>query len=265
MSTAEGSPARPGVLERIVARTRTDLLARAAAVPKDALVARAQPADRDFAAALTAPGLSLIAEIKHRSPSRGLIREAFDPAAIARIYDNAASAISVLTDHPHFGGRHEYLSVARANAARPLLAKDFFVDDYQIYEARVHGADALLLMASVLPAREIERGIGVARSLGMEPLVEVHSASELDAVLGDTSARIVGVNSRDLRTLAIDDSIVYELAPRVRAAGKIVVAESGIADRTQVDRLRDVADAVLVGTTIMQAPDIAARIRELGW
>lgn len=249
------------VLDGIVARTRADVAVRKTTCTFDDL----SQSDRDFHGALRSDGLSLIAEIKHRSPSRGVIREDFDPAAIARAYDRGASAISVLTDAPHFGGQHAFVGLARAACTRPLLAKDFFIDAFQIREARAAGADAILLMASVLDAATIESFLGEARALGMDALVEVHSEAELDAVLGETSARIVGVNSRDLTTLKIDDATIFDLAPRVRAAGKVMVAESGVFERAQVDRLRDVADAVLIGTGLMMAADLDAKIHELGW
>lgn len=253
------------VLARIVERKRADVAARQRARPLADLEANARPSERDFRAALAAPGLSLIAEIKRRSPSRGDLRADFDPAAIARAYDRRASAISVLTDEPFFGGHLEHLTLARNASCIPLLAKDFVVDPHQVVEARAAGADSILLMASVLETAEIERCLSVARGLGMEPLVEVHDAQELDAVLGETTAAIVGVNSRDLKTLAIDEAVVHRLAPRARAAGKIVVAESGILDRAGVERLRGVADAVLIGTSLMLASDIGAKLEELGW
>lgn len=259
------SEASGGVLERIVATKRRDLTARISATPLAVLQAQATDSDRSFEAALAAEGFSLIAEIKHKSPSRGVIRADFDPATIAAIYDRHAAAISVLVDEPYFGGKLAYLGLARAASRLPLLAKDFFVEPYQVWEARVHGADAILLMASVLEVEAIAELHALAHTLGMAALVEVHDGDELEAVLSKTEARIVGVNSRNLKTLEIDERTIHALAPIARAAGKIVVAESGVHDAAAVERLRPIADAALVGTSLMRADDIEAKLGALGW
>jgi indole-3-glycerol phosphate synthase len=264
------------VLERILADTRQAIAAREAAVPRARLEAGLVPADRDLVAALSGPGLALIAEIKARSPSRGALRPELDAsapggaspealAALAGVYDAHADALSVLTDTPHFGGAPARLGQVRALSRRPILAKDFFVSEYQVIEARALGADAILLMASVLDDAELERLLGLARGLGMEALVEVHDAAELDRVLDHTSARIVGVNARDLKTLRVDPEVFDRLGPRVRAAGRLFVAESGLHDRAAADHLRTLADATLVGTSLMLAPDPAAKLEALGW
>jgi indole-3-glycerol phosphate synthase len=201
------------VLGAILDDKRRAVAARRAEVPLEVLESKAEPSDRSFLDALRAPGLSLIAEIKHRSPSRGVLRAEVAPRAIAAIYDRYAAAISVLTDEPYFGGAPAHLAEARRGSRRPLLCKDFVVDpEYQVPEARAWGADTVLLIARVLSAPQIERGLQIARRLGMEPLVEVHQRRELEQVLGETSARIVGVNSRDLDTLAIDPGRMEELA-----------------------------------------------------
>jgi len=249
------------ILGEIVERTKVDVEARKPNTDYSA----APKSERSFLDALQQPGLSLISEIKRRSPSRGLIREDFDPAKIADIYGRHASAISVLTNGPYFGGEHEFLRQAKASAPCPLLAKDFFIDAFQIYEARSYGANAILLMASVLSIDEINALLDLTHSLNMHALVEVHDETELDAVLKETKAAIVGVNSRDLKTLKIHEDQIFKLAPRVREAGRVCVAESGVFERSQVDRLRDVADAVLIGSSIMLAPDIEAKIKDLGW
>jgi len=270
------------VLDRIVARTRTDLEARKAKVPLEALRERAVPTSRDFAGALAGeipnplvarpyrarqPGrtdrLSLIAEYKPKSPSRGPIRPDAQPEDIARIYERYASAISVLCDTPFFGGGYDLLARMRDTTTIPLLAKDFVVDDYQVYEARVHGGDAILLMVSVLAEPGLCRLLELARSLGMEPLVETHDDAELEVALR-VGARVIGVNSRDLRTLAIDLPRARERLGRVPSEC-VRVAESGLEKPEDVEAIRPFANAALIGSSLMSAPDPAARIEELGW
>jgi tryptophan synthase beta chain len=255
-----------GVLERILARRRRDVAARRALVPRAALEARLVPSDRDFHAALTRPGIALIAEVKERSPSRGPLRAAYDPVALAAQYEGRAHAVSVLTEGAHFGGSLGDLARVRRATRAPLLQKDFVVDvDYQIPEARALGADAVLLLARVLRDAEIERGLTLARELGMEALVEVHDDAELDRVLGATSARIVGINARDLDRLGLDPARVLRLAARIRHEGRCVVAESGLTRRAELRALEGLADAVLVGTGILTADDVPARLAELGF
>lgn len=251
------------VLDEIVAQTRVDLEARRARVPMDALVERAVRSTRDFAGALKGPELSLIAELKPRSPSKGSIRPGARPRDIATFYEPFASAVSVLCDVPFFGGGYDLLAEMRALTDRPLLAKDFVVDAYQVYEARVHGADSVLLMASVLPEREVHRLLELARSLGMEPLVETHDDAELQIALR-AGAKVIGVNSRDLRTLRID--LEQAKARLARVPDSCVrVAESGLSCRDDVEAIRGLADAALIGSALMSAPNPAARIEELGF
>ena len=250
------------VLEKIVESTKASVSSRKA---KHQGFTQLPVSDRDFKTALSKPGIGLISEIKKKSPSRGLIREDFDPAAIATIYGRHASAISVLTNQEYFGGEHGYLQIARQHTQCPILAKDFFIDSFQIKEARAFGADAVLLMASVLEISQINEFLAELEELNMNALVEVHSQSELDNILEQTQAPIVGVNSRDLNTLTIYEEHIFELGPQVKEAGRILVAESGIFDKPQVDKLRPLANAVLIGSSIMLAPDIEEKIVELGW
>lgn len=258
MSLARLRPIDPSsVLAQIVDRKLADLRLRAAPA------SHPPPSDRNFEAALRAAGLSLIAEIKRRSPSAGELRADFDPEAIARIYDRHASAISVVTDGHFFGGDLEMLRRARAATSRPVLLKDFVVSSSQIAEARAYGADSVLLMASILARESLEPMIAQARDFGMEPLVEVHDEDELESVLS-TSARIVGINARDLRTLEIDRTRVPRLAAKV-PKDRVRVAESGVLSASDVADLRGAVDAVLIGTAFMKAPDIEAAIRALGW
>jgi len=218
---------------------------------------------RGFEAALRADGLGLIAELKPRSPSRGVLRPDLDPEAQVAAYRPFAAAVSVLCEGPSFGGSLELLARARAGLEVPVLCKDFIVSEYQVMEAAAAGADAVLLLAAVLPPPSLRRLLTLCDELGVTALVEVHDGDELSEVL-ETDARVVGINSRDLRSLEVDLRRVEELAPRVDP-GRVRVAESGIHGPGDVERVRPHVDAVLIGTELMLAADPARRIRELGW
>jgi indole-3-glycerol phosphate synthase/phosphoribosylanthranilate isomerase len=252
------------VLESIAARKRVEVAAMTRLEPSTL-----PRASSSFEAAIAAPGLSLIAEVKQRSPSQPLRPEgacAFDPSRLAAVYDASARAISVLTDGPGFGGDPAHLRAAAAASRRPILCKDFVVDpERQIPFARAHGADAILLMAQLLSSAEIERALALARELGMSCLVETHDDEQLDRVLAETSAPIVGVNARDLRTLAIDLDRPRRMAARARAAGRLIVAESGLCDRADVRALEGEVDAILVGSALSMSPDPHAALERLGF
>jgi indole-3-glycerol phosphate synthase len=255
---------RPGsVLSGIIARKISDVNERA----KRSEPLRPRASDRSFFHALEGAPMkpALIAEIKRRSPSQGPLREDLDLGGIAAIYGRHAAAISVVTDAPFFGGSLEMLMRARTLVKQPVLLKDFVVSEYQVYEARAIGADAVLLMASVLPTSAVEHLLGLCRSLGMEALVEVHDRAELDEIIEQTTARIIGVNNRDLSTLVIDKSTFTLLAEPIRSRGLIAVAESGMETREDIEALAGKADAALIGTTFMKAIDVEAKILELGW
>jgi indole-3-glycerol phosphate synthase len=231
-------------------------------VPESELEARA--AARDFRAALEAgPGVAVIAEVKKASPSAGVLREDFDPAAIARAYAaNGAGCISVLTDGPSFQGSLHHLELVRAAVDVPLLRKDFVIDRYQLLEARAAGADAVLLIAEVLAGDALPRLLAQSRELGMEALVELYDRENLPRVLAG-GARLVGVNNRDLRTFRTDLGHTLELA-RAVPPGVCLVSESGIRGRADVERLRAAGvRAVLVGESLMRAPDVGAALREM--
>ncbi len=247
-------------LGRIVEQKIRDVRARAEKAPS-----RPPPkkSDRSFLEALQNPGLSLIAEIKRRSPSKGALREDLDVHAVAQIYEEHAAAISVVADTPFFGGNLELVSQVRAAVTRPVLLKDFVISEFQIDEGRHHGADGVLLMASVLAPEALEPLIQAARNHGMEALVEVHDPEQMDVVL-ETSAKIIGVNNRNLNTLEIDLDNFHRLAPRV-GKGRVIVTESGLTHKTEIDRVRSQADAVLIGSHLMAAADIRDAIRALGW
>lgn len=251
------------ILDEIIQHKVTEVRERKQKRPLILIREKVTPCDRDFKAALTQPGISVIAEIKRQSPSAGLIREDFDPSHIADIYTRSgASAISVLTDAKYFGGHSSYLMKTRSHSTIPILRKDFIIDPYQIVEARALGANAVLLIASVLEAEEIDAFIETASEMGMDCLVEVHDEAELEKALG-TKASIIGINNRDLKTFTIDLDTSLRLRSMVPES-IVTVSESGIETREDVIRLEEAGfDAILVGTTLMKSGDIGARLREL--
>lgn len=253
-----------GVLGQIVARKRVDVSARLGDVALADLRERAAPTRRSLKAALARPNARFIMEVKRASPSEGAIRADADPAAMARAYGGAADAISVLTDGPYFGGSHADLEAVRGAYGGPILCKDFIVDARQVAEARLHGADAVLVMLSVLDDAAAGEVIREARLLGMDALVEAHDYQEVRRALL-LGAEIIGINNRDLKTLKVDLATTERLAGMI-PADRIVVAESGISDRNDVERLAGHADAFLVGSSLMRAenPAFAARALAFG-
>ena len=225
---------------------------------------------RGFEAALrrtATSGTAVIAELKKASPSRGLIRADFEPVSLAKSLEAAgAAALSVLTDREFFQGSLEYLSQAAGAVGIPCLRKDFIVDEYQIVEARAHRADAVLLIAAALSDSELKRLAEAARSLALDVLVEVHTAEELDGVLGalgETGADAIGVNNRDLKTFDVSAETSMALAGRIPAS-VVRVTESGIATRDDIVRLRKAGfDAFLIGESLMRQPDPGAALAEL--
>jgi indole-3-glycerol phosphate synthase len=254
-----------GILGTIVASKRREIEHHRAGLPERELERRLAdaPLIRDFCAALSGPGLRLIAEVKKASPSAGVLRADFDPVAIAHIYAAAgAAALSVLTDEPFFEGRLEHLTAIRCAVELPLLRKDFLLDRYQLLEARSAGADAVLLIAEILDDLALPRLLAEAGELGLAALVELYDPAHLPRVLA-AGARIIGINNRDLRTFVTRLEHTLELAPRV-PAGCVLVSESGIRTRQDVERLEAAGvNAVLIGETFMRAADIGAKVREL--
>jgi indole-3-glycerol phosphate synthase len=249
------------ILDDILANKRAEVRSRRTHRP--AFRINGLPATRGFAQSLRQPGVSVIAEFKRRSPSGGDLRPSSSPAEIASVYAaNGAAALSVLTDAKYFDGRDTDLIQVRTAGGLPTLRKDFVVSRYQIYEARVLGADAILLIVRALTDEELKSFLAITRKLGLDALVETHSADEVRRAL-DAGATLIGVNNRDLDTLATDTS----LAPRLRAlvpSKCVYVAESGISSPEQVAALFDAgADAVLIGEALMRAPDPGARLAEL--
>lgn len=258
------------MLERILATKREEVAARRETLSLETLRARAadQGPPLNFAAALARPGVTLIAEIKRASPSRGPLRPDLDAADLAVLYAaNGAGALSVLTDAPFFQGSLQDVARAREalrarGYALPLLRKDFIIDPYQVYEARMWGADAVLLIAAILSSNQLADLLGLIHELGMHALVEVHSEEELETVL-PLRPPIIGVNNRDLRTFQTDLATFIHLSPLI-PDGTLKVAESGIRSAEDVRFLaRSGADAVLVGEALVMAPDIASQVREL--
>jgi indole-3-glycerol phosphate synthase len=205
----------------------------------------------------------IIAEIKKASPSAGLIRADFDPVAIARTYErHGAAAISVLTDQKFFQGELQFLTAVRAQVQGPLLRKDFVVDPYQVYEARCYGADAVLLIAAALDVPQLVDLAALSQELGLEPLVEVHTAAELEKAF-ECSCHMIGINNRDLHTFRTDVSTTLELLQHI-PADYVVVSESGLKDHATIARLaaQGVA-AFLIGESLMREADIGAKLAEL--
>ncbi|HKH22198.1 MAG TPA: indole-3-glycerol phosphate synthase TrpC [Solirubrobacterales bacterium] len=254
-----------GMIEELVAAARTGAERRQRQTPLEELEARLadRPEQRPFREALTRPGLSLIAEFKRRSPSAGEIRAAVTPTEIAQAYEQGgAAAVSVLTDESHFGGSLDDLLEARDACVLPVLQKDFIVGRYQLYEAAVAGADAVLLIVAALRRDDLLRLHEEARRLDLDVLVEVHTEEELDTALG-VDAEVIGINNRNLEDFTVHLATTFELITDV-PAGKTVVSESGIADRGTLEELERVGvDAVLIGEALMRADDPAAKVREL--
>ncbi|MCU0944963.1 MAG: indole-3-glycerol phosphate synthase TrpC [Rubritepida sp.] len=261
--------APPDVLIRILADKAEEVASRMAITPMAEMEreARDAPPVRDFIGALCAAvgegRTGLIAEIKCASPSGGLIRDPFDPAALARTYAEAgASCLSVLTDGPHFRGAPEHLIAARAACALPVLRKDFIIHPWQVHEARAMGADAILLIMAALSDADAVALEALAQSLDMAVLVEVHDAAELERALG-LRTRLVGVNNRDLRTLVTDLATSERLVPLI-PPDRIPVAESGLRTHADVQRMAAAgAGCILVGEHLLRQADVGAATRAL--
>ncbi len=259
----------PDILKKIVARKHEEVAARRARVSQAELTERLDGADepRGFVNALQAKldgGLpAVIAEIKKASPSKGVLREDFRPAEIARSYaEGGAACLSVLTDVDFFQGRDAYLKQARAACTLPVIRKDFIVDPYQVVEARAIGADCILLIVACLEDGQLHALNGLAHELGMDVLIEVHDGSELERAL-QTRNRLIGINNRNLRTFEVSLQTTLELLPRI-PDDRLVVTESGILAPGDVQLMRrNEVHAFLVGEAFMRAEDPGARLAEL--
>lgn len=255
------------ILDEIVLHKREELRRRRHEVPRVELERRsaALPPPRDLGRALTpAPGgVRLLAEVKKASPSRGVLAEQFDPLALAEAYaSHGAAALSVLTDEKYFQGSLEFLTAIRQRVDVPILRKDFTLDEYQLWEARAAGADAVLLIVSILDASQLRDLRQAARGLGLAALVEAHTASEIDVALA-AGAEIVGINNRDLKTFETRIETSLALLPLI-PAGRVAVSESGFSTAAQVRTVVAAgAHAVLVGEALVRAGDVGAKVREL--
>ena len=257
------------ILERILEVKRGEIAAARARAPQAVLEksAREAPPVRGFAQALRAKiaagGPAVIAEVKRASPSKGLLRADFDPAAIAKSYEiSGAACMSVLTDMEFFQGAPEHLAAARSACALPALRKDFIIEPYQVFESRTLGADCILLIAACLPADEMRHLEALANRLGMAVLVEVHDLAELETAL-TLKTPLIGINNRNLRTFETRLETTLDLLASI-PPGRIVVSESGIASKADVERLRERGvHAFLVGETFMRATDPGAALKKL--
>ena len=267
MIEIEGAAPLRGMLDEIVQHKREELGRRRREVPRAELERRslARRAPLDFARALTPEpgGVRLLAEVKKASPSRGVLAERFDPLALAETYaTSGAAALSVLTDEKYFQGSLEFLTAIRDRVEVPLLRKDFTLDEYHLWEARAAGADAVLLIVTILEATQLRDLFEAATGLGLTALVEAHTASEIDRAL-TAGARVVGINNRDLKTFETRIETSLDLLPLI-PPDRLAVSESGFFSADQVRKVVAAgAHAVLVGEALVRATDVAAKVREL--
>ena len=256
-----------GILDEIVAKKKERLSLAKSRAPLSALKPGISGIEkpRDFKAALKRKldeKIKLIAEIKKASPSKGVIRENFEPLEIAKIYEKQANAISILTEEDFFQGNLKFIPKVKKVTTIPLLRKDFIFDEYQIYESRANEADAILMIASILDKNQAKEYLHIAKELGLSVLFEVHDHKELEMALY-IDADIIGINNRNLKTLKIDINATFEIKKEI-PSGKIVVSESGVETRDDILRLETAGiDAVLIGTSFMEAADIGKKIEEL--
>ena len=253
------------MLNRIIAQKRKEVEQRKKSMPLSALqesIAQ-RKAPLDFALALDGDHIRLIAEVKRSSPSRGVLCPNFNPVGLAKNYaQGGAAAISVLTEVNYFEGSIDYLAAIREEIRLPLLRKDFIFDPYQVYESSAYGADALLLIVAILSQEQLEKLLSLSHSLGLRCLVEVHSEDEVEGALL-SQAKIIGINNRDLNTFTIDINTTHRLLPLIPQQ-RIVVSESGISSRSDVEKLEGWGvNAVLVGEALVTASDIQNKVREL--
>lgn len=255
------------ILHSIITHKKKEVARRKKKQPLAYFISTLAPSDRDFKKTL-AGGRNdvrprLIAELKKASPSEGLLRANLEEKieTIAGIYAKHAAAISVVTDEKFFQGKREWLTRAREAAHLPILCKDFIVDEYQIYEARKYGADAILLIAAALNKTKLKKFIKTSADLGINSLVEVHAKSELETAIS-AGAKIIGINNRNLETFEVLLETTFALAPLVPKQC-VIVSESGFATREDIQKMRGLADAVLVGTWLMRAKDINKTMQSL--
>lgn len=259
------------ILDEIISNKKDEITQRKRRITLAEIRDRAgsAPAPRDFVSGLSREQVALIAEIKRASPSRGALRGEFSLPQLAFEYaGNGAAAISVLTDQKYFAGDLSDLESSRIAVDVPILRKDFIIEEYQVYESRAFHADAILLIVRVLSDSQLRDYVAVASSLGMGVLMEIHEEAEVERALA-ADAQVIGINNRNLLDFTVDLAVTERLAPRILAqagvgSGKIIVAESGVFTRADVERAaRAGARAVLVGEALMRADDVATKVREL--
>ena len=257
------------ILNEIIANKKEELTRLKADFPEKGLVQGLKmrikhlPPTRDFIKAVSGNDIKIIAEVKKASPSKGIIKKDFNPVEIAKTYEmNGAAAISVLTEEKYFHGHIDYLREIKEEVSLPLLRKDFIFDEYQVYESRAAGADALLLIARVLEKKEVEDFLDLSHDLSMSCLVEVHDEEELEKVLS-TKAKLIGINNRDLKTFKTDIKTTLNLAAKI-PKDRIVVSESGINNYHDIDFLRGAGvNVFLVGEAIVREKDMGRKLKEL--
>lgn len=263
-SAVEASASQPNVLQKIVTDKAQELAARKQALPLEKIQQAVTPSQKSLFLALNKPEAGYILECKKASPSKGLIREKFDLDEILAAYTPYAAALSVLTDEKYFQGRFEYLSYVTARVSQPVLNKDFFIDEYQIYLARFHQADAVLLMLSVLSDEQYRALAKVAQSLKLDILTEVSNESEMRRAIA-LQANIIGINNRDLRDLSTDLATTERLVPMLAQATHeyVVISESGIYTHADVLRLAPLCNGFLVGSALMAQQDLPKAVKGL--
>lgn len=247
-------------LSKIIEQKREEIKRKKFYFPLSKFIREIEKSTRNFRPALLKEGLSLIAEIKKASPSEGILNKNFDHISIARIYQNYASAVSIVTDERFFQGKLEYLADIDKISQLPLLRKDFIIDEYQIYESRYYGADAVLLISSLLKSSEINEFIKIAKSYHMHCVVEIHDLKELKKVLA-TEARIIGINNRDLESFKVDLNTTVQLAPHI-PDGHLIIAESGITDLKDIEVMRENVNGILVGSAFMKSKNLEESLKK---
>ena len=252
------------VLEKIVDDKKVEIAQRKNDFPLSSFINKLEPCRKDFYAALAAPNASFILECKKASPSKGLIRENFDLDEIIGAYAPHASCFSVLTDEKYFQGKFEYLDYVTSRVRQPVINKDFFVDEYQIYLARYHNADAVLLMLSVLDDEQFTKLNALTHELGMSVLTEVSNEEEVQRAL-KLKANIIGINNRNLRDLSTDLATTERLVPLIKESGfdGVILSESGIYKHSEVQRLSPLVDGFLVGSALMSEENLANAVEKL--
>ncbi|MEA3329051.1 MAG: indole-3-glycerol phosphate synthase TrpC [Candidatus Omnitrophota bacterium] len=254
------------ILNKILSQKRKEIEEAKAKVSQKGLIEKKSdfPGRRDFKSAISkAHQINLIAEIKKASPSRGIIREDFNPVRIAQLYQNsAARAISILTDQQFFKGSLDYLNQVRQVVTLPILRKDFIIDEYQIYQSALAGADAVLLIAAILSGEELNRFLSVASGIGLDVIVEIHSEKDIEK-LSQTDPLIIGINNRDLVSFEVNLDTTERLI-RLLPKGKIIISESGVKTHQDVMKLKSLGvNAVLIGEGFMESEDISAKVKEV--